>query len=127
MAGLHAALWNIGHVIENQGVRHNKKLVCVAILAGNPQLSQYKQYYFYRIVHIVLLYIQLLHQLQSRCILRIRLNFYPNNVPDFLAHAPPHPNVVPLLTAEQTREHKQALDQSYNQSVQGKIMFRSRL
>ena len=96
MAGLHAALWNIGHVIENQGVRHNKKLVCVAILAGNPQLSQYKQYYFYRIVHIVLLYIQLLHQLQSRCILRIRLNFYPNNVPDFLAHAPPHPNVVLL-------------------------------
>ena len=45
MAGLHAAPWSIGHVIENQGVRHNKKLVCVAILAGNPQVSEYKQYY----------------------------------------------------------------------------------
>ena len=121
MAGLHAALWSIGHVIENQGVRHNKKLVCVAILAGNPQLSQYKQYYIYRIVHIVLLYIQLLHQLQSRCILRIRLNFYPNNVPVFLAHAPPHPNVVPLRTKEQKQERKHI--QSIQKSIQGKKMF----
>ena len=36
--------WCIGHVIENQGVRDNKKLVCVVILAGNPQLSQYTRY-----------------------------------------------------------------------------------
>ena len=65
--------WCIGHVIENQGVRDNKKLVCVAILAGNPQLSQYTRYKIKntRVVHIVMVYIQLLFQLQSECIRRI--------------------------------------------------------
>ena len=65
--------WCIGHVIENQGVRDNKKLVCVVILAGNPQLSQYTRYKIKntRVVHIVMVYIQLLFQLQSECIRRI--------------------------------------------------------
>ena len=41
MADPHAALWCIGHVIENQAVHDNKKLVCVAILAVDSRLSQY--------------------------------------------------------------------------------------
>ena len=45
MVGLHGADWGIGHVIKNHGVRDDEKLVCVAILAGDPRLSQYTQYY----------------------------------------------------------------------------------
>ena len=101
---------------ENQGVGENEKLVYVAILAGDPRLSQYKQY---KIKNSP--YCDAMHLVVASTPVKVypkdTVEFYPDSIPNFLAHAPPHPNVVPLLTAEQTREHKQALlDQSYNQS-----------
>ena len=57
------------------------------------------------------------------------VEFYPNNIPDFLAKAKAHPSVVPLqvLTREEKlerrqaynrehREHKLAYQRVYNQS-----------
>ena len=102
MAGLHAAPWGIDHVIENQGVRDNEKLVCVAILAGDQRLSsQYKQYYIKNSP-----YCNAVHPVVALTPFRVypkdTVEFYPSNIPDFLARASPHhPDVVPLLTEEQ--------------------------
>ena len=41
--------------------------------------------------------------------------FYPNNIPNFLGHAPLHPDVVPLLTEEQERERGRVYQRSYSQ------------
>ena len=105
MVGLHGADWGIGHVIKNQGVHDDEMYVCVAIMAGDDRLSQYTQYYIEGSA-----YCKALHPVVASTPVRVypkdTVEFYPNNIPDFLANAKPHPSVVPLLTEEEKRERK---------------------
>ena len=102
-------------MIENQGVRHNKKLVCVAILAGDDQLSQYTQYYIEGSA-----YCKAVHPVVASTPVRVypkdTVEFYPNNIPDFLANAKPHRSVVPLLTAEEALERGRTRKRSYQKN-----------
>ena len=121
--GLHGADWGIGHVIKNQGVRDDEKLVCVAIMAGDDRLSQYTQYYIEGSA-----YCKAVHPVVASTPVRVypkdTVEFYPNNIPDFLAKAKAHPSVVPLLTEEQKRERKLAYQRTYNQSDARQCTFR---
>ena len=122
MVGLHGADWGIGHVIKNHGVRDDEKLVCVAIMAGDDRLSQYTQYYIKGSP-----YCKALHPVVASTPVRVypkdTVEFYPNNIPDFLANAKPHPSVVPLLTEELKRERKLAYGRNYYQSEANRYTF----
>ena len=113
MMGLHAAPWGIGHVIKNQGVRDDEKLVCVAIMAGDDRLSQYTQHYIESSP-----YCKAVHPVVASTPVRVypkdTVEFYPNNIPDFLANAKPHRSVVPLLTAEEALERGRTRKRSYH-------------
>ena len=113
--GLHGAPWDMGHVIKNHGVRDDEKLVCVAILAGDARLSQYTQYYIKDSV-----YCDAVHPVVASTPVRVypkdTVEFYPNNIPDFLAKAKAHPSIVPLLTKEEKLERSRAYQRSYHEA-----------
>ena len=122
MMGLHAAPWGIGHVIKNQGVCDDEELVCVAIMAGDDRLSKYTQYYIEGSA-----YCKAVHPVVASTPVRVypkdTVEFYPNNIPHFLAKAKAHPIVVPLLTKEEKLEHKRANQRSYYQSEANRCKF----
>ena len=122
MMGLHGAPWGMGHMIKNHGVRDDEKLVCVAILAGDARLSQYTQYYIKDSVYCDAVH-PVVASTPGRVYPKDTVEFYPNNIPDFLAKAKAHPSIVPLLTKEEKLERSRAYQRSYNQSDANRCSF----
>ena len=86
--------------------KSDNKLVCIGIPSGNPWQEQFHQF------GASGAFKDYVNPVRSPTIVKMystdMVEFCPANaIPHFLAYAPPLPNVVPFLTAEQKREHKQ--------------------
>ena len=115
MGGVHALCWMAGYVIKNHPelLQGDNKLVCIVIPSGDPRLDLFHQF------GAPGRYKDYVNPVKSPFIVPVfakdTVVFPFNLIPHFLANAPHHPTVVPLLTVEQKRERGRAYQRSYAQ------------
>ena len=108
MGGVHSLDWMVGHVIKDHPelLQGNNKLVCIVIPSGDPRLDLFHQF------GAPGCYKDYVNPVKSPFIVPVfvkdTVEFPANLIPHFLANAPHHPTVVPLLTEEQKRERRLA-------------------
>ena len=114
MGAIHAVLWMAGHVIKNQAEeleQSDNQLVCIVIVPGDPRLDLFRQF------GAKSRYTDYVNPVTSPSIVKVfgedTVLFPANAIPRFMAIAPEHPSVVPLLTEEEKRNCKLAYDRSY--------------
>ena len=124
MGGVHALCWMAGYVIKNHPelLQGDNKLVCIVIPSGDPRLNLFHRF------TAPGPYTGYVNPVISPFIVPVSAKdtvlFPANAIPRFIATAPYHPTVVPLLTEEQKREHYLASQRSYNQSDARQCTFR---
>ena len=117
MGAVHAVPWMASHVIENQAEELqlcDNQLVCIVIPGGDERLDQFQQF------GAPGPYTGYVKPVTSSSIVKVfgedTVGFPANAVPDFIANAPHHPSVVPLLTEEQKLERGRAYQRSYSEA-----------